>query len=762
MTPEAYAPDIVEEPYNGDPYDPTGVPGDPVSGDPYHADPAVRAAVNPTSAPIAARSERDDAGALPAQTAGDNLPAFDPSAEPGSVTGLGLADYRRIGQKVGDVTSRLGSETTVGRAATHPIDTSAQEDATRRFLDDPVGTTWNALKSAATHPIDTAPFEKLSTTLSDYKEGKITAEQAQQQTFEIAQLAMGVGGAEAGLGESTLTAGMRRGRYGRTPGYTQEGEVAEGPPAAGHNLPTSNQPLPTLPEDAPLYHQGVEALKATPLDMHPHEQELNVNSIMHPDTPALPPRSRGVTEIAKELDQRGQDALTAMGVPGGKITDPNDEFTNELLARQMAQEANAALARPGANASDWYTGQVKKGMDLAAQMYPEIGTDAEARTAFQTALAVTSQGETVGNNTRLATQAYEYWRDHGRTFPTDLKAAGFDTKHAPAMEGNFDKYNQLVKAHGADAAREFLNEDFRAGDLAKMGYGDIDENVNTTVKGSSIFGPKIGGGFFQNLGGNYDPVTMDLWFMRHWGRQTGTLVGNPDTGKQYFRFLSAMHDPSFAEQMAGRAIPDTEEATLDLADQLRLEHERSYRMNRGDYEADPSLKTELTHSAIAYQNASEGINEQPRSGGQRQHIRSVVNRGREILEQEYGHQLSNADLQAVLWYPEKDLYAKLGGRPTADLNTDYASSLAELAKVKGIPDDVIQSILRSSHRGSGPANEAAQPGGNAPLRQGGGGAAGQAPQGARAGAPEANPAELYPLGPQASIEPVNGDPFAYG
>jgi hypothetical protein len=38
----------------------------------------------------------------------------------------------------------------------------------------------------------------------------------------------------------------------------------------------------------------------------------------------------------------------------------------------------------------------------------------------------------------------------------------------------------------------------------------------------------------------------------------------------------------------------------------------------------------------------------------------------------------SADMQAIWWYPEKDLYAKLGGLPSEGINTDYATVYREL------------------------------------------------------------------------------------
>jgi hypothetical protein len=49
------------------------------------------------------------------------------------------------------------------------------------------------------------------------------------------------------------------------------------------------------------------------------------------------------------------------------------------------------------------------------------------------------------------------------------------------------------------------------------------ELASTEVTGSYVIGAKIGEGFFQNLSGNYDALTMDMWFMRMFNR----LIGRP-------------------------------------------------------------------------------------------------------------------------------------------------------------------------------------------------------------------------------------------
>ena len=49
-------------------------------------------------------------------------------------------------------------------------------------------------------------------------------------------------------------------------------------------------------------------------------------------------------------------------------------------------------------------------------------------------------------------------------------------------------------------------------------------NKTDMAYGAAVMGPKIGNGFFANLYGNYEQLTMDRWLIRTWGRMTGTLV----------------------------------------------------------------------------------------------------------------------------------------------------------------------------------------------------------------------------------------------
>ena len=450
--------------------------------------------------------------------------------------------------------------------------------------------------------------------------------------------------------------------------------------------------------------------------------DLTVTSILHPDTPKRP-SNRTVEDVAAELHARGSDALTKMGVPNGRIEEPHPDH-DEIVSHALASEVQAALDRPGANAADWYTGKVREAMAVAATMHPEIETDPVAKMAYTAALAITSQGEKVPSNVRLAEDVYNYYAKNGR-FPTDVKA-----DKQKAMNTNLAKLNVLLDQHGGQGTIDFLNKQFSVRDLEAMGHTIGGENKDTQVYGSSIFGPKIGGGFYQNLNGNYDPVTMDLWFMRGWGRLTGTLVGKVDPSEQKQRLVDALREE-------GMRVPRDPDKLLSMSEDLMAQHERDFRTNRAAYDDGTKTKSELTYAAERYWQAINGINQSPTSGGQRNWMRDRVNRAREILG-ENGTNLTNADMQATWWYPEKSLYSKLGGRgKSEDLNVDYSSTLRDYAKKQGISDETIARAVSAAHNRPGSAAEGAEPAGvGAPAA---GAPTARPPPGPQAGSPQERP-----------------------
>ena len=90
-------------------------------------------------------------------------------------------------------------------------------------------------------------------------------------------------------------------------------------------------------------------------------------------------------------------------------------------------------------------------------------------------------------------------------------------------------------------------------------------SVDTPVNGSYIIGAKIGQGFYQNLIGNFDNLTQDIWFMRTINRLTGSVFKKPPTqktlDKNYERVLLAIDGK---KQPTRLADPITDNPLTDL------------------------------------------------------------------------------------------------------------------------------------------------------------------------------------------------------
>ncbi|HEX4828318.1 MAG TPA: hypothetical protein VFV12_08835, partial [Xanthobacteraceae bacterium] len=518
-------------------------------------------------------------------------------------------------------------------------------------------------------------------------------------------------GQERGI-RAVEDAGDRQASYEELP---REIPSAAGKVTRGHNMPPDEEPLPqergrrpATPEEAKLRTPETSApmrgepatpeAKAVsdtprhePLGSNRNEVALTARELHDPSTPKMKAGSRNKEAVARQLELRGARALRALGVRG-KLTGPSKH--DEMLARVIATEIKDEMARGVASgkrvAHDWYTTKIEEAIGIASAIHPEIATDPIARMAFSAGLAITSQGEKVGMNVRHAMRVYERYKETGR-FPTNIKA-----EKQLFMNSSFKKLNELIKRLGPDGARDFLSRQFTVRELeAASGYKITGENKDTLVNGSAIFGPKIGQGFYQNLTGNFDPVTMDLWFMRGWGRLTNTLTrGAAELQAPLERMRKAM--------VAARMRPPKDDKELIAKSRaIAAAFERDFAANRKLYDSGKKKKSELVAAAQRVDVNAGGINEQPGSGGRRTWMRAIVNRARELLANE-GINITNADLQAIWWYPEKELYAKLGVRgKLEDLNVDYASALRDHARKMGVSDGEIDEALRKLRASSG-------------------------------------------------------------
>ena len=234
--------------------------------------------------------------------------------------------------------------------------------------------------------------------------------------------------------------------------------------------------------------------------------------------PVIEHDSNNQTQFGKVLDEM---AIERHGAPLSEKSEENKHIISDIMVEEILEELGSDSA-----AVDWYKDSIKAALGHAALLHPEIANDPVQRQLFIMTIALTSNGAPIKANVQNADAIYEHYKNTGEF----LVAAGGGSVRAKNIQVAFDRLAGLIENLGIEETFKFMDTKFTARDLEKMGFTISGENKDTEVYGSSVFGPKIGGGFYQNLKGNHDVLTMDLWFMKSWGRITGTIV-NPKNGE---------------------------------------------------------------------------------------------------------------------------------------------------------------------------------------------------------------------------------------
>lgn len=228
---------------------------------------------------------------------------------------------------------------------------------------------------------------------------------------------------------------------------------------------------------------------------------------------AKPTKSVTVLDAARYLEQRMRDAgVTRVEHP----TAERPTYPPKILAEQarnLADEAVYARSNPAsADALGWYDRKIKGALSIMAEHFPEIARPGDDQTVFKAILAITSDGNKVNDNFRLAAQVYDRYKRTGQI-------AG--KSHRSGIESNLAEIDRIVREHGARYLHDMLSERMTRLELLKR-YGiPLDETNDHMVYGSMMLGPKIGS-FYNNLNQRFDSITMDLW----WSRTVGRLRGN--------------------------------------------------------------------------------------------------------------------------------------------------------------------------------------------------------------------------------------------
>ena len=305
------------------------------------------------------------------------------------------------------------------------------------------------------------------------------------------------------------------------------------------------------------------------------DMDMSATKVLYGESPDLsvPANNLSNSAVAKKVQAVAKAYWARVDRAAGR--EPSGQVVNstnitaeqrKIIVENGIAEAVAALEEDG-NAADWYTADVRAAISIMAVIHPEL-TDEKlaidagfpnsetAQLGMFIAMAITSQNLNVDLNSRFAEEQYGILSSSGTFDSTKIYG-----DKAQSISGNLELANKMVKALGWEGAKEFVSPKvppFTVRDLEREASKILGEKItiagrkNDEVEGAAIFGPKIGQGFLQNLLGNFDPVTIDLWLRRTWGRWTGDVLGESLTDKRLARILDAVR----AAKRSGLKLPD--------------------------------------------------------------------------------------------------------------------------------------------------------------------------------------------------------------
>lgn len=428
-----------------------------------------------------------------------------------------------------------------------------------------------------------------------------------------------------------------------------------------------------------------------------------------------PKKKYKTREIAAALQARARERY-------GKIArnDRSPEAVDKIsnwMADEVMYEVETSVAN-GNSAVGWYSSKYQNALDEFSTQFPELDQAAtdmrgtvfnspqQARDYFTALVAITSDGEKVYTNFKRAAQLYGEARKTG-VIPEDTKAT-----RGISMQTNAKIINQLWAEHG-DKFREYLLAEFTVSDInahvreLNAGRSKSDQLPlaqypadRTLPRAAILFEPKLGA-FYANLSGSEGYLTMDRWWTRTFNRYRGDLITAPTK-----QGMDNLRIQILADRRGLRPMPDTRSQTqrkdwisktkeLLKPEEIQAMTDDQVLSTATDLAAGYAAKgykngTSLERAAnTVYKAAFEGIEDQPFNTKDRGFMIDAVTEAQRKLAQD-GVSMSIADIQAILWYYEKRLYAEMGARATPDVSYE----------------EVAKRIVEESRDGRGPAGRA--------------------------------------------------------
>ena len=248
----------------------------------------------------------------------------------------------------------------------------------------------------------------------------------------------------------------------------------------------------------------------------------------------------------------------------GKIDQKdNSPEARKKISNWMVDEVKYFIDLMGdKSGKGWYGELYQKSLDAMGRVFPEMKNDQNARDLFTMLVAITSDGQKVMSNFKLAAFAYDYYKKNG-SMPKTLPG-----QRVASFESNLKKINDLLNQYNGDISSikkdlmevksiEEINKERK-----KEGLEPLSTNWPVSFKApfaASVFGPKLGM-FYSNLSGNESYPTLDRWWSRTFNRYRGTLIpiikGGFDKKGEALgldRFKKILGNPNMSNEEIGRA-----------------------------------------------------------------------------------------------------------------------------------------------------------------------------------------------------------------
>ena len=407
-------------------------------------------------------------------------------------------------------------------------------------------------------------------------------------------------------------------------------------------------------------------------------------------------------------------ALQNRAAQKGQI-DPGD-FSPEArnkIANDISKEVAYHVANSDKSAIGWYDSALKKAMGMYGDHFKELATDPNKQMLFHGILGITSQGNDVYSNSVHAARLYKLMQDKGIELPEAVQQLkGTFGDKTRAIETNLLKFHQLLDKNGPDKMRDLFNQTKTVSEWNKILRTDPSFKIKDSeglkmqggkdqkVTGWMVFGPKIGS-FINNLHGDYSTLTADLWFSRTWNRLLGhNFIHSPMAEAKQYRDLRDAMKAEWNEHNAGpygEKTPKTSDGKIqegkawlhgnDLKDMPKEDFDNI--INDPDKMLEFAQGTAKKYKDSGFKDKSDVRRRAknwienrelpvaaPRGDLERNFQQNTVEQAQKILKKKYGMDISVADIQAALWFHEKELFGKLGVASEKAQPADYADAAA--------------------------------------------------------------------------------------